>query len=218
MAISRANSLKSSVRDTKSVSHNSSTKAPSWPLAWRYTSISPWFVSLVGSLGPRMPFSLSTASAFATLPSASTSAFRQSIIPAPVRSRNSFTSCALISMNVFSPLRQSARAPSNNPPRRIQRVLFDVSSVVCLFGGYRRLGGRRRRHLGFVQDSRRGGRRRGCRLIVFIGIGREAQPLRGKRGRFNIGKCRLPRLLTLDDGVRDLAGQETNGPNRVVIG
>ena len=101
-AIPSTNSMNSSFLATKSVSELTSTTAAVLPSSERailtrpIAAILPAFLAAFDS-----PFSLRISTALLRSPSASTKAFLQSIIPAPVISRSSFTSDAVIAAIVF---------------------------------------------------------------------------------------------------------------------
>src|SRR5713226_7323567 len=98
MAMSCTSSWKSSVRATKSDSQFTSTSTPNWPPWWMYVPINPCLVVRDAFLlAEVIPFLRNTTSAAGKSPLASVSALLHSIIPAPVRSRNCLTSCAVIS-------------------------------------------------------------------------------------------------------------------------
>jgi hypothetical protein len=64
------------------------------------------------------PFLRSQSTAASISPLVSTSAFLQSIIPAPVFSRSSFTNCELMFVMFANPLSTDAHLPLTTPYRR----------------------------------------------------------------------------------------------------
>src|SRR6266403_2616610 len=92
MAMSFTSAWNFSLRAVKSVSQLISTSTPILPPRWMYDPTAP-SVALRPAFFPAVarPFSRSQVMAFSTSPPDSSSAFLQSIIPAPVFSRRSFT-------------------------------------------------------------------------------------------------------------------------------
>jgi len=83
---------------TKSVSEFTSTRTPVWPSGESAMSIAtrPSEAERPSRLAmPLSPFTRMISTAFSTLPSASSSAFLTSSMPAPVRSRSALMSAAV---------------------------------------------------------------------------------------------------------------------------
>ena len=101
-AMSSTNFLNDSSLATKSVSQLTSTITPLLSLAATIcpmmpsAAIRPAFLSALAA-----PFLRSNSTALSMSPPVSVSALLQSIIPAPVHSRNSFTSDAVIAIEIF---------------------------------------------------------------------------------------------------------------------
>ncbi len=88
IAIAFARSRNSGLRATKSVSLESSTSAPMRPPLWMYASTTPSLVSRsLRFAADESPFSLRIVFAFSKSPLAASSAFFESITPAPVSAR-----------------------------------------------------------------------------------------------------------------------------------
>src|ERR1700682_2550926 len=145
-----ANAANSGLRATKSVSEFTSTIAPSLPSGERHAPIAPSAATREAALLALAPLLMrSSSSAFLMSPCASSNAFLHSIMPSPVRSRNSLTMPAVISAIAFLPVRHPreggdpvakkgllapfvqdhSREPSDWPPSCLRRVL-DLDEVV----------------------------------------------------------------------------------------
>ena len=97
------NSLNGSLRETKSVSTPTSTSTPILPPAWMYESTAPSLVArALFFCAVARPDLRSSSIAFSRSPAVAVSAFLQSIMPAPLFSRSSFTSAAVISATARS--------------------------------------------------------------------------------------------------------------------
>ena len=95
MATSFTSCWKSSVRATKSVSQLTSTSTPILPPGWMYDATTPSRASRCAFLAASAsPFLRRYSTAPCRSPWAASSAALQSITPAPVRSRSSFTCSA----------------------------------------------------------------------------------------------------------------------------
>mmetsp|Transcript_80602 Transcript_80602/g.209500 ORF Transcript_80602/g.209500 Transcript_80602/m.209500 type:complete len:329 (-) Transcript_80602:874-1860(-) len=108
MATSLANSLKMALIATKSVSLLTSTKTPILLLKWMYEAMAPSTERLPAFLSAlAMPFFFSHSIALSMSPSHSAKAFLESKMPAPERSRSSFTWPAETATAFFSALGSS---------------------------------------------------------------------------------------------------------------
>ncbi len=197
-ARSLASCLNSSVLATKSVSQLTSTSAPTRVVEVDVGLDQPL---VRGAAGAALARTRDPSSAGSPRPCrgrrpASASAFLHSIIPAPVRSRSSFTSCALISAIGVS-------SPASARPRGPGRVGDD------------RLGLRAAARLGGGRGGRGGGsglgRRGGCRGGLRRGLGLDL----GTGGARHDGFAAL--LPSLDERVRDQTGDERDRTDRVVV-
>src|SRR5438270_2301313 len=180
--------MKSSFFATKSVLQSTSTSTPTFAPAWMYACTVP----SVAVRSPRswifLPWRTRRISiACSTSPSASASAFLQSIIPAPVRSRSAFTSLALISVELTT---RSPPLPVSG--LRLGRVVHGGLRLGRLARCLRRrllgrgcLRLRFGRLLGLGADRRLGLRRRGrlcLRRRRLLGLGRGGGRLGLRRG------------------------------------
>src|SRR5438309_2207389 len=146
------------------------------------------------------PFFRRTTIACSMSPLASVSAFLQSIIPAPVFSRSSFTLVALISILILFEQKNSRELRERN--RRLTFSLhhcgfvrrFDCRLVVARNASTFRLGASSERHDdAFILIA----------LIAFIGLRR--------------GDAFLIYSLAFNDRFRDLRSKETDRSQRVVV-
>ena len=120
----RARASNCSPRATKSVSQSSAAMATCLPSALAATVTRPSLVARPDFLAAlAMPFWRSQSTAFSRSPSTSTRAFLQSIMPAPVFSRSSFTKLAEIAI-FSSPCIRHGRLRQKYGRRKARRASF----------------------------------------------------------------------------------------------
>src|SRR5690606_33660640 len=205
-AIACAGRWKSSVRATKSVSQPSSTSAPTDPAS--AIAIVPSAVARPSRLAAlARPRSRSRVAAFSMSPPASVSAFLQSIMPAPVRSRRSFTAAAEISATL---LVSSCRlAPDGSADLALARVHV-VAIAARAAGAAARAAAARaapapRRLLDLDHHAARAGARALLAPRPRLGAGLRAHALLVEPG-------------ALDAGLGDVVAVELDRARRVVVG
>src|SRR6266498_2403808 len=226
-AMSFARALKSSVRATKSVSLFSSTSTPTDPSKWTYEPITPSDASRPARLSAfAAPFILRTSTAFSRSPSVSSSAFLQSIMPAPVRARSSATSFAGMSFTVamlLAPHENAALGPSGSKGGGRWCTRAGRPGVLA-FAPAARLRWRRRRR--FLRLQARGDRLRlrpplaARRLLLLLPFRLRLDAGLGRvRHRFAfLGHLAQRRLASrFADHIRDRGGDERDGADRVVV-
>ena len=119
-----ASSIKESFFVTKSVSQLSDTTTPRVLSALIFAITTPSEESLSALFSATFcPFLRSTVIASSKLPSASTRAFLQSIIPAPVASLNFFTSAAVMFAMIYKVLKLKKVVYSFSTKKRSRRLL-----------------------------------------------------------------------------------------------
>src|SRR5437763_8133952 len=198
----------------KSVSQLTSTSTPIFPPRWMYDPTAP-SVALRPAFLPAVarPFWRSQSVAFSMSPPVSSSAFLQSIIPAPVFSRSSLTiadvtSAKFLLLRLFFGWGRGRLFTSRSQRRlalddRTRRSLFSLGPRRPLLAAHS--APRSAATAALVAPAAPLGRRVAILDLLALGLLRLARVVR-----------LVPRLA-LDGRVRDLAAEETNAPNCVVI-
>src|ERR1051325_9270242 len=224
MASSLASSLNSGVRATKSVSQLSSTSAPIEPSWCTYDPMSPCVASRPARFSAlTAPLLRSASAALSRSPPVSSSAFLQSIMPAPVRARSSATNFAGISFTVAISSLLAKTPPSRRGARegggqcchqeRIGRLAFTPAARFRWGRPLLRLEPRRDRlRLGPPLAPRR--------LLLLIAF---RLRLDARLGRVGHALALFGRIVQrhlaarFADHVRDRRGDQRDRPDRVVV-